>query len=92
MKLKSLIASVAVAAVLPLTVLADTTADNKALAIEALTATLGAGNPDAVDQYFGPEYIQHNPDVPNGTEGLKGLIRDAGRRRQLQSRLCPRHC
>jgi predicted SnoaL-like aldol condensation-catalyzing enzyme len=27
----------------------------------------------AVDRYFGPEYIQHNPDVASGTEALKGL-------------------
>lgn len=49
-------------------------ADTKATAIEALSNTLGAGNADVVDQYFGPEYIQHNPMVPNGPDGLKGLI------------------
>lgn len=50
------------------------TAENKAAAIEALTATLAKGDASAVDQYFGPEYIQHNPDVPDGTGALKGLI------------------
>jgi predicted SnoaL-like aldol condensation-catalyzing enzyme len=49
-------------------------ADNKAIAIEALTETLVKGNVDAVDTYFDPGYIQHNPDVPNGLEALKGLI------------------
>lgn len=73
MKLNALLASAAFAAVLPLFAIADTAA-NKAFAIEAMTNTLAAGNPDAVDQYFAPGYIQHNPDVPNGTDGLKGVI------------------
>lgn len=49
-------------------------ADVKAFAIEALTETLAKGNAEAVDRYFDPGYIQHNPDVPNGAEALKGLI------------------
>ena len=73
MKLKTLIASVAIAVTLPLSAMADTAA-NKSLAIEALTESLGKSNPAAVDKYFDPGYIQHNPDVPNGSEGLKGLI------------------
>ncbi|MEM1236982.1 MAG: nuclear transport factor 2 family protein [Pseudomonadota bacterium] len=55
-------------------VFADGHQSNKELAIEALTETLGKGNVDAVDTYFDPSYIQHNPDVPSGTEALKGLI------------------
>ena len=55
-------------------VFADGHQSNKELAIEALTETLGKGNADAVDTYFDPSYIQHNPDVPSGTEALKGLI------------------
>lgn len=72
MSFKTLLASAALA-LLPLGAMADTAA-NKAAAIEALEATLVARNADAVDQYFGPEYIQHNPMVADGTEGLKGLI------------------
>ncbi|MEL6170304.1 MAG: nuclear transport factor 2 family protein [Pseudomonadota bacterium] len=75
MKLTALIAGTALAiAPLATTTLADGHADVKALAIEALTETLGKLNADAVDTYFGPEYIQHNPMVPNGVDGLKGLI------------------
>ncbi len=73
MTIKSLVAGAIVAASLPLSAIADT-ASNKAFTIEALTSTLGAGNADAVDRYFAPGYIQHNPDVPNGAQGLKDLI------------------
>lgn len=59
---------------LPVAAIADDHSDVKDIAIEALTETLGKGNPDAVDTYFSPEYVQHNPDVPNGSEALKGLI------------------
>ncbi len=73
MTLKFLLASAAMASLLPVLALADTAA-NKATAIEALTATLGQGDIAAVDQYFDPAYVQHNPDIANGTEALKGLI------------------
>ncbi|MEM9969763.1 MAG: nuclear transport factor 2 family protein [Pseudomonadota bacterium] len=72
MKLTSILTAAAVC--LAPVALADTHTDNKALAIEALTETLGKGNVDAVDTYFDPGYIQHNPDVPNGTDALKELI------------------
>ncbi|MEM1379000.1 MAG: nuclear transport factor 2 family protein [Pseudomonadota bacterium] len=42
--------------------------------MKALSETLAAGNPEAVDDFFGPVYVQHNPDVPDGPEALKGLI------------------
>ena len=73
MTLKTLAASAVAAALLPLAATADTDA-NKALVTEALTETIGKLNAEAVDTYFAPGYIQHNPMVPNGTDGLKGLI------------------
>ncbi len=73
MTLKTLAASAAVATLLPMAALADT-ASNKAFVIEAMTKTLVEGNVDAVDTYFAPGYIQHNPDVPSGTEAFKGLV------------------
>ncbi len=51
----------------------------KDFAIEALTETLGKLNPDAVDTYFDSSYIQHNPEVPNGSDAFKGLIENLGR-------------
>ncbi|MDV7143607.1 nuclear transport factor 2 family protein [Tropicimonas sp. TH_r6] len=78
MKVRHFVSTLAFAAAtaLPFAVIADTadTAANKAFAIEALTETLAKGNPEAVDTYFDPGYIQHNPDVPNGSDGLKGMI------------------
>ena len=58
----------------PSVAVADQTANNKALAIEALSKTLGKVDADNVDKYFTPQYIQHNPDVPDGSAALKGLI------------------
>lgn len=76
MKLNKFLGALAFAIALPLAQVADAndTATNKAIAIEALKKTLMEGDVDAVDTYFDPGYIQHNPDVPNGTEALKGLI------------------
>jgi len=59
---------------------AGDTAANKKLAIEALMETLVKGNAGVIDKYFGPEYIQHNPDIPDGTEALKGLINELSSR------------
>lgn len=65
-------------AVLPFAALADDMADSKSRVIEALSATLGAKNAAAVDDYFGPVYTQHNPSVPDGVDALKGLIENLG--------------
>ena len=73
MTIKTVITA-ATLALAPLSALAAGPTDVKAFAIEALTETLGKMNADAVDTYFSPGYIQHNPDVPNGADGLKGLI------------------
>jgi len=55
-------------------VLAQSDPAIKQFAIEALTETLVKSNPAAVDTYFSADYIQHNPEVPNGSDALKGLI------------------
>ena len=73
MTIKNTLLSAAVAALIPIAAFADTAA-NKAFVIEAMTETLVNGNVDAVDTYFAPTYIQHNPDVPSGTEAFKGLV------------------
>lgn len=56
------------------TALMADSATKKAFVLEALEATLLSGNVEAVDQYFAPDYIQHNPMFPNGVEGQKGVV------------------
>ncbi|MCY4180385.1 MAG: nuclear transport factor 2 family protein [Litoreibacter sp.] len=73
MTLKTRLLTATLAAFMPIAAFADTAA-NKALAVEALTETLLKGNVDSVDKYFAPSYIQHNPDVPSGSEAFKGLV------------------
>jgi len=73
MTFQEFLTTVAVTTFLPLAASADS-AESKALVLEALNATLLAGNPDAVDQYFAPDYIQHNPMFANGIEGQRGVV------------------
>ena len=68
MSAKMMIAPALLAAALPFAALADSAA-SKALVLEALENTLLAGNADAVEQYFAEDYIQHNPDFPDGIDG-----------------------
>lgn len=49
-------------------------ATNKALVLEALEATVLSGNVAAVERYFVPDNIQHNPMFPGGVEGQKGVV------------------
>ncbi len=53
---------------------AASSADIKDFVLNALDATLLSGNVDAVEQYFAPDYIQHNPNFANGIEAQKGLV------------------
>lgn len=73
MSFKSFVTTVAVAT-MPFAALANDSAANKAFVLEALQATLLSGNIEAVDQYFAPDYIQHNPMFPSGVDGQKGVV------------------
>lgn len=64
------------ASLLSLTVASPALSDvtkNKTIVAKALQELFIDKDVAAVDRYFGPEYIQHNPDVASGTEALKGL-------------------
>ncbi|WP_417414427.1 nuclear transport factor 2 family protein [Hoeflea sp.] len=74
MKLKTLLVSATVLAGLSLPAIADDSAANKALVLEALENTLLAGDVDAVDRYFAADIIQHNPMFANGIEAQKGVV------------------
>jgi predicted SnoaL-like aldol condensation-catalyzing enzyme len=47
---------------------------NKKVVVEFYEKALNQKDYEAAARYFGPRYIQHNPNVPNGPDGLKGLV------------------
>lgn len=52
----------------------DKTAANKALVTGLVTDVLMKGEIDKIDSYIAPDYMQHNPFVPDTRDGLKGFI------------------
>ena len=52
----------------------ETVAANKALVVRAITGVFVDRNPAVVDELFSPDYRQHNPQIPNGTDAIKGLL------------------
>ena len=47
---------------------------NSELVKTAITAVFGKKDITAFDKYFSNNYIQHNPQIPNGTEVLKQFV------------------
>ncbi|MEB0226642.1 MULTISPECIES: nuclear transport factor 2 family protein [unclassified Pseudomonas] len=47
---------------------------NKKIALRVLTGAFVDRDPSVVDKYFAPDYIQHNPSIPNGPAAIKELI------------------
>ena len=47
---------------------------NKELVIKAVTEVFINGDAAALDRYWSENYVQHNPQIPNGREALKQLI------------------
>jgi predicted SnoaL-like aldol condensation-catalyzing enzyme len=47
---------------------------NKQIALRALTGAFIDRDPSVVDKYFAPDYVQHNPSIPNGPAAIKDLI------------------
>ncbi len=50
------------------------TAAYRALVTIFVTDVLMHGKLETLDSYLAPEYMQHNPFVPNTLDGLKGFI------------------
>jgi steroid delta-isomerase-like uncharacterized protein len=50
--------------------------ENKALQRRQTEEVFNKHNPDAVDEFFAPDYVSHNapPGMPNDREGLKALV------------------
>jgi predicted SnoaL-like aldol condensation-catalyzing enzyme len=47
---------------------------NKALVLEAMTALFQRKDVLAVERLYSPDYIQHNPEIPQGREALAKLV------------------
>jgi predicted SnoaL-like aldol condensation-catalyzing enzyme len=47
---------------------------NKALVIEAMTALFQRRDSSAVERLYAADYVQHNPDIPQGREALKDIV------------------
>ena len=52
---------------------------NKQIALRALTGAFVDRDPAVVAQYFAPNYIQHNPSIPDGPAPIPGLIANLGK-------------
>jgi len=51
---------------------------NKELVIKAVTEVFINGDATALDKYWSENYVQHNPQIPNGREALKQMISGGG--------------
>lgn len=52
---------------------------NKALVLEAMTSLFQRHDASAVERLYAPNYIQHNPNIPQGREALQALVADLSR-------------
>ena len=70
--LRALLAALVVAISMP--ALAADIEANKKIVVDFYEKALNQKDFEAAAQHFGPRYIQHNPNVPNGPDGLKALV------------------
>ncbi|MGM8227400.1 nuclear transport factor 2 family protein [Cellvibrio sp. ARAG 10.3] len=49
---------------------------NKALVLEAMTALFQRHDASAVERLYTPNYIQHNPNIPQGRDSLQMIVND----------------
>ena len=47
---------------------------NKKIVVDFYEKALNQKDFEAAARHFGPRYIQHNPNAPDGPEGFKGLV------------------
>ena len=47
---------------------------NKSLVLEAMTSLFQRHDASAVERLYAPDYIQHNPDIPQGRAALQALV------------------
>ena len=51
---------------------------NKELVIKAVIEVFLNGDVTALDRYWSENYVQHNPQIPNGREALKQMLSGGG--------------
>lgn len=49
---------------------------NRALVFEAMTSLFQRHDASAVERLYAPDYIQHNPQIPQGRDALQALVAD----------------
>lgn len=47
---------------------------NKALVVEAMTALFQRRDAAAVERLYAPDYVQHNPNIPQGRDALQSIV------------------
>ncbi|RYG12900.1 MAG: nuclear transport factor 2 family protein [Burkholderiales bacterium] len=47
---------------------------NKALVLSAMTSLFQQRDASAVDHFYSPDYVQHNPGIPQGRDALRALV------------------
>ncbi len=55
--------------------MSDIAQKNKAIVEEIFEKIVNGGDADLAAKFYKEDYIQHNPNVPQGLAGLQGLIR-----------------
>jgi predicted SnoaL-like aldol condensation-catalyzing enzyme len=59
----------------PIPAAADATLEaNKKTVVEFYDAALNRKDFEAASRFFGPRYVQHNPNAPDGIEGFKAFL------------------
>ncbi|KQW97155.1 hypothetical protein ASC94_10220 [Massilia sp. Root418] len=52
----------------------NTSEQNKAVVLEAMTALFQRRDPSAVARYYAADYVQHNPGIAQGRQALEDLV------------------
>ena len=52
----------------------DESERSKAVALKAIRGVFIERNARIVEELFAPDYIQHNPTIPNGRDAIAGLV------------------
>lgn len=71
--MKHLLATAATLIALAVPAFADE-AENRAMALKALTEMFDAQNVDLIDELYHPDYIQHSPSIADGRDGIRAGV------------------